>query len=95
MRALLFVVLSATACAVRAPSPDVETSACQACLAQGKTWQGSAGCTTACAVQDTKCYRDHCPGPCSSSACGDCLAQAACERAGCTWDVAGEAMWCR
>jgi hypothetical protein len=94
VRALLFAV-ALSACAVRAPSPDRERASCEACLAQGKTWQGAAGCTTSCAVQDTSCYRDHCPGPCASSACGDCRAQDACVRAGCTWEVAGEAMWCR
>lgn len=47
---------------------------CEACLAQGGTWQPEAGaCTENCALQDISCFEDECPpapGTCTSSA--DC-----------------------
>ena len=81
------------------PAPDAEVEPneeCEACLAGGGTWQPEAReCTADCDVQDISCFRDACPAPCAAGACGSCFSQAACDDAGCRWEIAGEAMWCR
>src|SRR5687768_2714383 len=66
---------------------------CEACLAAGRTWQ-PPDCTDNCDLQDTSCYRDACPGPCTRESC-DCETRAACEVVGCLWRIESEAMWCR
>ena len=81
-------------CGARPSGPEPEDAeACRSCLASGGTWQVGE-CTRDCALQDVSCYRDACPGPCGGESCGTCEGAEACEGAGCTWNVAGEAMWC-
>lgn len=99
-RALFCFLVLLSACGARpettsggANSGGGTSSECDACIASGGTWQVGQ-CTRDCALQDVSCYRDHCPAPCSSSSCGSCEGQDACEGAGCQWNVAGEAMWC-
>ena len=72
---------------------DASQDECEACLARGGTWQPPE-CTSDCALQDTSCYRDACPGPCEPGTC-ECHTRDACEAAGCSWQIEGEAMWCR
>ena len=74
-------------------TPDT-TAECEACLADGGTWQPEAEtCSEDCEIQDISCYTDSCPGECSSDTC-ECFSQDTCEAAGCTWNVEAEAMWC-
>ncbi|MBL8936461.1 MAG: hypothetical protein JNM69_18030 [Archangium sp.] len=99
-RALL-LALVVTGCA-RVPGTALDSASqarlesCRRCLSEGRTWQGpGAGeCTANCDLQDTYCYRDHCPGACAKGACGDCLTRDDCERAACRWNQSNEAMWC-
>lgn len=79
------------ACTERA-CPPPEPTECEACLASGGTWQPPA-CTTDCALQDTSCFRESCPKPCSSDGC-QCFSRSACESAGCQWNSVAEAQWC-
>ncbi|MFO0686540.1 MAG: hypothetical protein U0234_31055 [Sandaracinus sp.] len=95
MRSLALVLALAAGCGARATPTAPERSAdCEACLASGGTWQLSS-CTRDCALADAACFVDRCPGPCGAAGCGDCFSREACERAGCSWQIAGEAMWCR
>ncbi len=74
---------------------SVSGDGCEACLASGGTWQPEADeCTQGCDIQDISCFTDSCPGACAADTCGSCFSPEACEGAGCTWSVAGEAMWC-
>ena len=100
MSALRLGALLAVACGApkttQAPSPPTAAEdPCEACLTDGGTWQPEASaCTEDCMIQDISCYRDKCPDPCSSEACGSCVTQAACAEASCTWQSSAEAMWC-
>lgn len=67
---------------------------CEACLGQGGAWQ-EALCRPTCEIQDTSCYTEACPAPCGPESCGSCTSQSTCENAGCAWNQAEEAMWCR
>ena len=74
-----------------APTPS-EEQACRDCLARGGTWQPPS-CTADCAIQDSSCFTEACPGPCESGSC-NCQSRADCEAVGCRWHVEHEAMWC-
>lgn len=100
MTRLGWLLLVVSACA-RVPSTldsaeQARLESCRTCLSRGRTWQGVRPdeCTTNCDLQDTFCYRDHCPGVCTNAACGDCLTRDDCERAACRWNQSNEAMWC-
>ena len=78
-------------CTTPADPPDP----CEACLAEGKTWQPEAdACTDDCAIQDISCYADACPAPCSAQSCGTCHSEGDCAGAGCTWNADGGLFWC-
>ncbi len=77
-------------------STTARDESCRRCLAQGRTWQGigEGECTANCDLQDTFCYREACPGPCSRSNCGQCLDEHDCRAAACSWKQSAEARWC-
>lgn len=94
--AVVLVTLLVASCGTTEPRPtvpDASDDGCEACLARGGTWQPPE-CTRDCALQDASCYRDACPGPCEPGTC-ECQTRDECEAAGCSWQTAGEAMWCR
>lgn len=67
---------------------------CEACLADGMTWQPQASaCTDDCNIQDISCFSEACPGLCEDG-CANCFSPNTCESQGCTWSQFAEAGTC-
>lgn len=82
------------ACVVQAEEGQCWDDDCQQCLASGGTWQGE--CTTDCALSDTYCFADACPGVCDFDDCETtCLDESACLSVGCGWSASSDHPQCQ